>query len=275
MTKKILVLGGKGYIASRLKQEIEAIYSTKKFFTMGAIEEEIRIHKPDIIINCIGFTGSNVEECEYDPDKTLLCNTFIPIMLSEVCLRNNIKLVHISSGCIYHYDYLEDIPLTESDTPDFLDLYYCRSKIYSDMALLPMLKEYPFLVLRFRIPLDNISTPKNLLNKLITYKKVIDIPNSITYIPDFIKAVKHLIEIDAHGIYNIVNKGGLRYPDLLNIYKKYVPDFQFEIITYDQLNLVRTNMILSTRKLENTGFKVREIHDVLEEAVKGTIGCEK
>jgi len=118
------------------------------------------------------------------------------------------------------------------------------------------------------VPLDNRPHPKNLLTKLIEYKRVIDIPNSVTYIPDFIRALKYLIQIDANGIYNIVNKNALKYPELLDIYKKYVPDFKYEIIDYRKLNIVRTNLILSTEKLEKAGFKVRDIYEVLEECVK-------
>ena len=120
--------------------------------------------------------------------------------------------------------------------------------------------------------MDNRPHSRNLLNKLIKYKKIIDIPNSIAYIPDFIKAVRHLIKVDARGIYNVVNKGGLRYPKLLNTYKKYVPDFNYEIIDLKKFNLDRTNLIMSVKKLENTGFKMRKIDDVLEECVKGYLG---
>ena len=90
-----------------------------------------------------GITGQgNVDGCELEKDMTLFANTYMPIILAEVALRNNMKLVHISSGCIYHYDYARDKPLRE------------------------------------------------------------------TQIPDFIKALKHLIRVDARGIYNVVNKGG-------------------------------------------------------------------
>jgi 3,5-epimerase/4-reductase len=129
-------------------------------------------------------------------------------------------------------------------------------------------KKFNILIVRLRIPLDNRPHPKNILTKLINYKKVIDIPNSITYIPDFILALKHLIKIDAKGIYNIANKGGLRYPELLEVYKRCMPDFKYEIIDFKKLHLVRTNLILSVRKLEKTGFKMRNIHEVLEGCVK-------
>ena len=100
---------------------------------------------------------------------------------------------------------------------------------------------------------------------------MIDLPNSITYLPDFVKALKHLIRTDARGIYNLVNKGVLRYPELLDVYKKYVPEFKYKVISYKDLNLVRTNLILSTKKLENSGFKVRKISEVIEECVQGYV----
>ena len=97
---------------------------------------------------------------------------------------------------------------------------------------------------------------------------MIDVANSVTYIPDFIQAIKYLIKIDAKGVYNVVNKGGLRYPKLMQVYQKYVPSCKFKVIALKKLRLDRTNLILSTKKLEKTGFKVRNINTVLEECVK-------
>jgi 3,5-epimerase/4-reductase len=129
-------------------------------------------------------------------------------------------------------------------------------------------RDYNILIVRIRIPLLNAKHPKNVLDKLIKYKKVIDVPNSVTYIPDFIRAIKHLIKIDARGTYNVVNRGGLRYPALMKVYQRYAPDFKFKVIALKKLGLVRTNLVLSTRKLEKSGFKVRSINSVLEECVK-------
>ena len=109
---------------------------------------------------------------------------------------------------------------------------------------------------------------RNILDKLIRYKKVIDVPNSVTYLPNFMKALKHLIRIKAKGIYNVVNQGGLRYPALMEVYKKYKPGFSYRKVDFRELGLVMTNLILSTDKLENTGFKVRNINQVLDECVK-------
>ncbi|MDI6759157.1 MAG: sugar nucleotide-binding protein [Candidatus Omnitrophota bacterium] len=57
--------------------------------------------------------GPSVDYCDQDKDKTLMANAFVPLILAEVALRNNIKLVYISSGCIFNYDYAKDKPIDE------------------------------------------------------------------------------------------------------------------------------------------------------------------
>ena len=267
MKNKILILG-KGFIGRRLQEELKCPISDKHIYSYKDAQELVKKFAPKIIINCIGYTGRNVDDCEKDLDKTLMANTFVPIILAEAALRNNIKLVHISSGCIYHFDYSCDRPIDEAKVPDYFSLFYSRTKIYTERALEALAKNYPILIARIRVPLDNRAHDKNILTKLIKYKRVIDIPNSITYIPDFIQALKHLIKIDARGIYNLTNKGALRYPELLEVYRKYAPEFKYEIINFKELKLERTNLILSTKKLEKTGFKMRNIKEVLEECVR-------
>jgi 3,5-epimerase/4-reductase len=271
MDPKILIFG-KGFIGTRIKEELRCALSERKIYSFADVQEEIEKFKPKVIINCIGHTGkNNVDDCELDKDKSLIANTFAPIILAEAALRNNLRFVHISSGCIYHFDSSCDKPISEEEIPDYFDLFYSRTKIYAEGALGALVKEFPILIIRIRVPLDNRPNPRNILTKLIKYKKVIDLPNSITYIPDFILALKHLLNIKAKGIYNVVNKGGLRYPRLMKIYKKYVPDFEYKVIDFKELRLNRTNLIMSTKKLEQSGFRVRKIDDVLDECVRGYV----
>ena len=54
----------------------------------------------------------------------------------------------------------------------------------------------------------------------------------------------------------------------MDVYKKYVPDFQYSILPMKRFPLDRTNLVLSVRKLEKTGFKVRKIQEVLKECVE-------
>ncbi|MFH1889003.1 MAG: sugar nucleotide-binding protein [Candidatus Omnitrophota bacterium] len=268
MKDRILILGA-GFIGRRLHGELKCDISDKKIYTYQEAEEEIRKFRPDILLNCIGFTGkNNVDDCESNKDKTISANVFVPIILAEAALRNNVRFIHISSGCIYHYDYSKDAPIGEEKEPDFFELFYSRTKIYGEQVLKILMPKHPALIIRIRVPIDNRPHPKNLLTKLINYKKAIDIPNSVTYIPDFIDALKHLMDIGAKGIYNVVNKDPLVYSELLKVYKKYVPDYEYEVIDFKKINLVRTNLILSTRKLEDNGFRVRGVNEILEECVK-------
>jgi len=266
MGDKILILG-KGYVGSRLQEELGSDLSDKKIFSFKDADAEIKKFKPDILINCIGHVGRNVDDCEQDIDRSLTVNSFIPLILAEAAIRNNIRLIHISSGCIYHYNYVQERPIEEDKTPDFFELFYSRTKIYSDQPLVNLSGKYPILIARIRVPLDNRPHQRNLLTKLISYKKVINAPNSATYMPDFSAALKHLIKIKAQGAYNVVNKGPLVYADLMDVYKRYKPDFVYEVMDYKAMNTVRTNLVLSVDKLERSGFKMRGIKEVLEECV--------
>lgn len=269
MTKRKILIFGRGFIGERLAEAMGAAVSGRRISRFSDADEEMKRHRPKIIINAIGHTGgANVDGCELDKDRTLSANSFVPIILAEAALRRGIAFVHISSGCIYHYDYAKDKPLTDERIPDFFGLFYSRSKIYAERALEVLSKTYPVLIARIRIPLDDRPHPRNILTKLLAYRRVIDLPNSVTYLPDFINALKHLLKIGARGIYNVVNKGGLRYPDLLDVYRRHVADFRYSVIDAEKLGLVRTNLLLSTGKLDASGFRVRHIKDCLEECVR-------
>ncbi len=275
MNDRILILG-KGFIGERLQEELKCSISGERILSFRDAEKEIKKYNPGVLINCIGYVGEkNVDGCELNKDKTLFANTFVPVILAEVALRNKIKLIHVSSGCIYRFDESDNLPREETEIPDFLDLFYSRTKIYTERALEVLSWQFDILIVRIRIPLDNRPHRRNLLTKLIGYKKISDKPNSVTYIPDFIEALKHLIKIEARGIYNIVNRGGLLYSKLLDIYKKYDSGFDYKSVSFKELNLVRSNLILSADKLEKTGFKMRHIDEVLEECVRSYVSGNK
>ena len=268
MANKMLIFG-KGYIGSKMQECFNCYITGKAIKKYRDIQVEINKHKPKIIINCIGSTGKNsVDDCEKDIDGTIFANTFVPILMAEAAIRNNIKLIHVSSGCIFHYNYQKQTPIKETTVPNYHDLYYSRTKIYSDDVLNHLSKSYNILIARIRIPLDTTPHPKNIINKLLKYKTVIDIPNSVTYVPDLLMAIRHLIKIDATGVYNVASKGGLRYPFLMDEYRKYNPQFKYSTISMKRLKIKRTNLLMSTRKLEKSGFKVRSIKEVVRECVR-------
>jgi len=274
MNKEILIFG-KGWIGTRLADFLNCNSTNKRILTYEDVQGEIDKFKPKVIINAIGSFGKNVDDCEINKTKTITANTFVPLILGEAALRNKIKLVHISSGCIFHYDYEKNRPLQETEAPDYYDLFYSRTKEYAESGLLALGDAANILIVRPRMPLDYISHPRNLLDKLISFPSVIDLENSVTYVPDFLEAVKHLIKIDACGVFNTVNYGGLRFKELLEIYRTFKNTHSYSITSQTDLKIARTNLVLSTDKLEETGFNVRDIHDCLYECVDKWIRIQK
>jgi len=263
--RNILVLG-KGFVGTRLANTLKYSISDARICTLTDATNLLRRHQPQVLINCIGHNGQrNVDDCEKALNKTFLANTTVPLLLAEACLRAGVKFIHLSSGCIFP---TTTKPITEQVPPDFFDLYFARTKIYSETALTALARHSNILILRIRLPLDIYPHPHNILTKLIGFKRVIDCPNSATYLPDFIAAVKHLIQIDARGIFNIVNSGSLRFPELLKVYQQLVPRHSFEVVDFHDLKIKRVNILLSNRKLAATGFSLRPIHSVFSECVQ-------
>ena len=269
MKKSDVLICGKGFIGGKLEAALGGRAVGTFIRSFADAERLVQKHRPRVLINAIGYTGvRNVDDCEKDKEGTLTANVFVPLWLAEACLRHGVKFVHISSGCIYRYDYKKDRPVTETRPPDYFDLFYSRTKIYAEQALLPLRARHNILIVRLRIPLDNVPHPKNILTKLLRYRKVIELPNSVTYVPDFVKALKFLLRRDARGVYNVVNKGAMRYADLLEAYRRLRPGFTYKKIRFRSLGLKRSNLIMSCRKLERAGFRMRPIRRVYEACVR-------
>jgi 3,5-epimerase/4-reductase len=255
---KNALIFGEGFIGSRLQKAYQCNMSTERISNISDALAEVYKYDTRVIINCIGYTGlRNVDDCETEPMRTINSNVTVPIILAEAAFRAGIKFVHISSGCIYHYNYAKDSPITEEQEPNFFDLLYSRTKIYAEKAISPL----DPLIVRIRIPVDDRPHPRNIITKLLSFSRILDLPNSVTYIPDFIHTLRRLIKYNYTGIFNVVNEGGLRYPDILDMF-----GVRYEKITMKDFPTPRTNLLMSVDKLKRID-RVRNINDVLEECV--------
>lgn len=264
---KTLIFGGNGYIGGKLKEMYPDAAAPKVDIADPiAVRAALDEVKPDIVINAAGKTGKpNVDWCEDHKEETLRSNVTGPLVLLEECMKRKIYLIHIGSGCIYGGPKVGGY--TEEDEPNFIGSFYSLTKAMSDR----LLKPFPVLQLRIRMPFDSSSSPRNLLTKLLKYKKVLDEPNSITYMPDFFSTLQTLIEKRATGIFNMVNPGAVSPYEIMVRYKKEIdPSHEFERLPLDHLPDVvkagRSNCVLSTKKLESYGIKLRPIDDAITHA---------
>ncbi len=266
---KIVVFGSKGYLGQLFAARYsDAALPDADIADQQAVAETLDKERPDVVINTAGKTGRpNVDWCEDHKLETIRSNVTGPLILLEECMKRDIRLVHIGSGCIYEGDN-DGKGWSEEDPPNYTGSFYSRTKLWSDQ----MLREFPVLNVRLRMPFDGSTNPRNLLMKLSKYARVLDEPNSLTYLPDFLDAVTALIEKGKTGTYNIINAGGISPFQIMELYQQIVdPAHTFERLTVDHLNEVvkagRSNCLLSGAKLESEGIRMKTAEEALKEAL--------
>lgn len=266
---RVLIFGSKGYLGQQfLKLYPSAVTPSVDIADREAVQSFLHKEKPDIVINCAGKTGRpNVDWCEDHKKETVRSNITGPLILLEECEKAGASFVQLGSGCIYAGDN-GGRGFTEEDSPNFAGSFYARSKAWIDQIL----KEFPVLTLRLRMPFDGSLSDRNLILKLRKYARVLDEPNSITYLPDFLQAAKTLIEKRKTGLYNIVNPGAMSPYEIMMEYKKVVDSkHSFERLTLDHLSEVvkagRSNCILSTAKLKGEGIELPPVAESLKKAL--------
>lgn len=262
---------GNGWLGNKFNNYLDdAILVKERINSIKDIERQIIKNDPKIVINGIGKTGiPNVDWCESDKEQTFFSNVTIPVYMAEACVDTDIYMVHIGSGCIYETNKCSGMGFSENDRPNFKGSFYSRTKIFAEKIL----SEYDnVLQLRIRMPIDNIPSSRNLIDKLIKYEQVINIPNSITYIPDFLTTAKRLMNMHETGIFNVTNTGAITHKEILKMYQ-HIVDPSYELPTFipvEKLNTIaqRSNCILYNTRLEGKGIKMMHVLDAVDICMK-------
>lgn len=285
----VLLFGSRGYLGRKfLSMYPDAACPEADIADPQAVARALDEARPDVVINTAGKTGvPNVDWCEDHKRETLRSNVTGPLVLLEECAKRGIYWVHLGSGCIYEGEKgtkgkkgekgeMEESGWTEDDEPNFTGSFYSRTKAMADRALreccAPIDGKGDVLILRLRMPFDGTDHPRNLITKLRKFSRVLDVPNSITAIPDFLAAARTLIERRRTGIYHVVNDGAISLYRIMELYREIVdPAHTFERLLLGSLPQVvragRSNCILSTQKLKEEGIAVRPVEKAVREAL--------
>lgn len=267
---KVLIFGP-GWMGHKYADYFHAELSDVRIHENAAVERELDRAKPDIVINTAGKTGRpNIDWCEDHKLETIESNITGPLVLLKTCSDRAIRLVHLSSGCIFTGTPPSGKGFTETDTPNPVS-FYSWSKAMAD----EILQRFPVLILRLRMPISSEKNPRNLITKIAGYSKIIDVENSVTVVDDLLRATKELIEKKCIGIYNITNPGTLTHRNLMAWYTEFVdPSHRYELIGADQLEKQglaktgRSNCILDTTKLEQAGVHLPEVSSRVQEMLR-------
>lgn len=270
---KILIFGT-GYVGSRLAETwaTEAVTSTVRIDDRQAVLAEIERHAPDVVVNAAGKAGTpNVDWCETHQLETLRSNTIGALVLAEACQEKGLYLLHLATGCVFY----DESPRPEGWHEDDFgnpEAFYTRTKYATDLILsrLPNIG-----LVRFRMPVDHLSSPKNLIDKLAKYPKVIDVENSMTILDDLVDVCYQLLQKRGTGIFHAVNEGTIRHREILELYRTHVdPTHQCEWIGAEDLvkqGLAirkRSNIKIQSTRLQALGITMRPIKQAMEDTVR-------
>ncbi len=238
---RILVFGSRGWLGGMFISIATAaghtiIEAQTRADNHRAVRDEIIRSMATHVISFIGRThstyeGEHIGTIDYleKPGKlveNLRDNLYGPFILARECERLGVHLTYFGTGCIFEYDDQrpprtqngQDHPgFKEHDKPNFFGSSYSTVKGFTDRM---MNEEFSATTLnvRIRMPISSVPNPRNLIDKLLKYKKIINLPNSATVIDDLYPALLTLMERGTVGPINACNPGTLFPSQILQLY---------------------------------------------------------
>lgn len=128
---RIIVLGVEGmlgnYVSKYLKfKKYDVIFGSREFFDAAKINGPVLkgilsnpfFHQNDVVINCIGVINKRVESLGIR--NTIQVNSVFPHLLNEACNHVGLRLIHITTDCVYSG---KKGNYSENDPHDATDIY--------------------------------------------------------------------------------------------------------------------------------------------------------
>ncbi|HXG91578.1 MAG TPA: dTDP-4-dehydrorhamnose reductase [Blastocatellia bacterium] len=212
-TRHALITGGQGLLARFMAARLAAsgwrvtslahadLDITREEDVLRAVEH----FRPGVVINCA--TTSDVDRCERDAGWAYAVNENGPRFLARAARRFGADIVHTSTD--YVFDGTKAGFYTQEDEPNPLSVYG-KSKLAGEIAVREEAE-------RFYIARTSWlfgAGGKNFGSRVIEYarkgarlKGVTDQTSIPTYAPDLAARIEEIINLSAHGLYQITNTG--------------------------------------------------------------------
>jgi len=262
---KVLFFGSKGWIGQQFHEYLlknapdsKIIETNVRADNEKLVNDIVMAHNPTHIISFIGrVRGEGCDTADYLEQEGKLVdnirdNLYAPLVLANICVKNNIHLTYLGTGCIFNQDNPADFCYTEEDRPDFFGSSYSIVKGFTDRLM--HLYSQSVLNLRIRMPIVNYDSPYNFITKITTYKKICSNPNSITILADMYPIILDMMIKKTTGTFNMTNPGLISHNEILELYKELVnPSFVWDNFTIEEQNKIlkskRSNNYLDTTKI--------------------------
>ncbi len=272
------IIGASGFLggacARYLQQRGYRVFTERVEVTdSSALKNVFLKTRPEVVVNFAGVRAyPTIDWCEDHKVETAAVNVGGAINVMQVALLAGAYPIQITSGCIYQGG--PERLFSEEDEPNFFGSFYSRMRVVLQKAL----QELPVLQARIRMPISMYSHPRNLINKLVSYEKIISIPNSVTLLEDLFPALEKLAaQSRPLGILNLTNEGYVLHQEILEAYKKIIDlGHSYEIISLERLQgpqgmikAQRSNCVLAVNKAKALGVEMPFLNrEKLEEIMK-------
>lgn len=285
-----LIFGGNGWIGKQFQeelvsQEIQYVCSQNRMdIDMRLLEEEILSTGADRVICLAGRTsGGEYNTIDYleggkqQNYENVRDNLFGPIQLAMLCKKLNIHFTYLGTGCIFNYDSQHttqnEYGFKEEDAPNFFGSSYSIVKGFTDRLFHIQEIFDNMLNLRIRMPInEDLTSTRNFITKITSYKKICSIKNSMTVIPDVLPIIIDMVQKKKSGTINLVNPGVISHNEILDMYRDIIdPDFTYENFSLEEQSQVlksdRSNNCLDTTRLEQEYF-ILPIYESVQRLLK-------
>lgn len=218
MTFNVLITGANGQLGNEFKKlsmqspvnyiftDLQELDITNK----AAIKEFFKAQQINYVVNCAAYT--NVDKAESDIENAYLVNSIGPKNLMEICQKNFLPLIHISTD--YVFDGKSSIPYREESPTNPINIYG-KSKLEGEQNIVKYEKS---LILRtswlYSTYGNNfVKTILKLAKEKDSIEVVYDQIGSPTYAEDLALFIDNLLQknfksgYELTGIYHFSNEG--------------------------------------------------------------------
>lgn len=209
----VWITGADGHIGSALTQLLDCkkykLYLTDQsdvdITDVREVNQFAHLNRPDVIINCAGFT--DVEECEKNPDQAYRVNAIGVRNIALAANEINAKVIQMSTDDVF--DMQASAPYNEFD-PIHPTTVYGKSKAAGEQILTQLTNR--FIIIRsswiYGIGRDFVNTVLEAAKRGGRF----EVPNNRYAAPtsanELAKVIAYFIDEDEAGLYHVVCPGG-------------------------------------------------------------------
>jgi len=277
---KILILGGNGMLGHHflnawqeshdvkvtLRESIDKYNNIQLFnnensyfdvdvCSINRVESVINDFSPDAIVNAIGITKQLTQK--ESPELSIRVNALFPHLLAELCEKNKVRLVHLSTDCIYSGKKGTYSEIDDSDAEDL----YGKTKYLGEID-----QEHVVTLRKSTIGLE-LSGAHGLIEWFLSQTGVINGYRKAIYTGLISSELAKVIELllvqhpTLSGIWNVASKPINKY-DLLQRLSQRLERKDIQILPDDDFACDRS--LMGNMFEEETGYRAPEWDDMLD-----------